>query len=155
MMLDQALWNTTEEVHNEDERGTGDGVPVDCELPHWPYVINASGRAGGEELTSIFLASLISGFGCSIKPAPIKYTGCKDTANPKYRRRDKWKGNEKKGFEISPVFGQLKKKAWVWQKHKTSGGKRNWRDTTEEQGSNEATLGETLINVSLCKLSRS
>lgn len=32
---------------------------------------------GGEELTSIFLASLIRRFGCSIKPAPIKYTGCK------------------------------------------------------------------------------
>lgn len=47
MTLDQALWNMTEEVHSEDERVTGDSVPVDCELPHWPYVINASGRAGG------------------------------------------------------------------------------------------------------------
>ncbi|XDB53589.1 hypothetical protein AB1E18_007107 [Capra hircus] len=31
-MLDQALWNTTEEVHNEDERVTGDGVPVDSAI---------------------------------------------------------------------------------------------------------------------------
>ena len=61
----------------------------------------------GAELTSIFLASVIRRVGCSIKPAPIKYTGCKDAANPKYRKRDKWKGNEKRGFEISPGFGQL------------------------------------------------
>ena len=44
-----------------------------------------------------------------LKPAPIKYTGCKDTANPKDRNQDKWLGNGKKGFETSPGFGQLKK----------------------------------------------
>jgi len=41
----------------------------------------------GAELTSIFLASVIRRVGWSIKPAPIKYTGCKDAANPKYRKQ--------------------------------------------------------------------
>ena len=46
-------------------------------------------RWGGAESTSIFLASVIRGFGCSIKPAPIKCTGCKNTANSKYRKQGK------------------------------------------------------------------
>ena len=47
MKLDRALWNVTEKVHNGDDRVMGDCVPTDCELSHWPYVINASGRVGG------------------------------------------------------------------------------------------------------------
>lgn len=163
MKLDQALWNMTEKVHNEDDRVMGDCVPMDCELSHWPYVINASGGEVGGGVgwgrggINIYLLSF------SYQAVWMLNQTCshqihrmQNAANPKYRKRDKWKGNEKKGFEISPGFGQLKKKSWVWKKqNKTSRGKCNWRDTTEEQGSNEVTLGGPLINVSLCKLCRS
>lgn len=119
-------------------KNPGDSVPVDCELPHWPYVINAKWQ-GREELASIFLASLIRGFGCSIKPAPIKYTGCKRRCQSKVwgdeinetemRKRDlkflqslaSWrKGTSmtktKQNLKEESVTEEIQQKSWVQMK---------------------------------------
>lgn len=90
MKLDQAFWTMTQKLYNEgDHNEIGDCIPVGHTA-----TISTLCFYGERKLTSIFLASVIR-LQCTVKPTHTKYTGCNDVANPKYRKQDKWIGNEK------------------------------------------------------------